>query len=262
MIGVIETGKFAEFLVFIAGLIAGLYFLWQGMRGKTFRLRRLAAVEAISEVVDRAVETGKPVICGAGELAYLSGMYSTMTIAGMNVLRYTARECFKKGARLIAVSPCTPEALPLMDGLIHEAAVEVGKPEAYRREDRKWYGPSEQQFQVGLAGTIGSEGCAAYIMVGAITGMQIADMGAARMADGIIIGGTARYYHNGTWATLADYSLFSDDIYAAGAICSEDPVVMSSVVGGDVVKYILIAATVVLAILSVAGAPVLSWFSL
>jgi len=262
MIGIIESGKLAEFLVFIVGSISGLYFLWQGMQGKTFKLRRLAAVEAIPEVVDRAVETGRPVICGAGELAYLSGMYSTMTIAGMNVLRYTARECFKKGARLIAVSPVNPEALPLMDGIVHEAAVEVGRPEAYRREDIKWYGPAEAQFQVGLAGTIGSEGCAAYIMVGAITGMQIADMGAARMADAIIIGGTARYYHNGTWATLADYSLFSDDIYAAGAICSGDPVVMSSVVGGDIVKYLLIVTTLVLAVLSVAGAPVISWLSI
>ncbi|MEM2921702.1 MAG: DUF6754 domain-containing protein [Candidatus Bathyarchaeia archaeon] len=255
----IAAGKLAEFLVFIVGLVAGLYFLWLGMRGKTFKLRRLAAVEAIPEVVDRAVETGKPIIVGAGELAYLSGMYSTMTIAGMNVLRYTARESFKKGARVIAVSPVNPEALPLMDGIIHEAAVEVGRPEAYRREDIKWYGPTENQLQVGLAGTIGLEGCAAYIMVGAITGMQIADMGAARMADGIIIGGTARYYHNGTWATLADYSLFSDDIYAAGAICSGDPVVMSSVVGGDVVKYILIAVTLILTVIGVAGAPVISW---
>jgi hypothetical protein len=259
---IIETGKLAEFIVFIAGLIAGLYLIWAATKGKTFKLRRLTAVEAISEAVDRAVELGKPVIVGPGELAYLSGMYSTMTVAGMHVLRYVAKEAFKKGARLIAVSPVTPEALPLIDGIIHESAVTVGKPECYKKEDIMWYGPTENQFQVGLAGTIGSEGCAAYIMVGATTGMQIADIGAARMADAMIIGGTARYTHNGTWAALSDYALFSDDIYGAAALCSGDPAVTSTIVAEDIVKYLIIAATLILIIANVAGAPVISWLKL
>jgi len=259
---IIGTGKISEFLVFIAGMVCTAYFLWRAMQGKTIKLRSMAMIEALPDVVDRAVETGRPIHCGAGEYAYLSGMYAPMTIAGMNILRYTARLCFRKGARLIADVACNPEAYPLMDGIVREAAVAEGRPEAYRRENIRWYGPTEAHWQIGLTGQIAREGVAGLVLVGAITGMTIAALGAVRMGGGLILGGTARYYHNGTWAALADYSLFSDDIYAAGAIASGDSLVMSVQAAGDYVKYILMAVTILFAFMAVAGAPVLGWLKI
>jgi hypothetical protein len=222
----------------------------------------MSFIDALPDVVDRAVETNLPIHCGAGEYAYLSGMYTPMTVAGMHVLRHVSRLCFRKGARLIADVAINPEAYALMDGIVRETAIEEGHPEAYNRDDIRWYGPTEAHWQIGLVGQIATEGCAALILVGAITGMSIAALGAVRMEGGMILGGTARYYHNGTWAALADYSLFSDDIYAAGAIASNDPLVISSQASGDYVKYFLIAVTILLAILGVAGVDVSSVFNI
>ena len=77
------------------------------------------------------------------------------------------------------------------------------------------------------------------------------------MDDGaLVIAGTPRYAHQASWAAMADYPLFCEDIYGAGALCSGDPVVASSQVGGDLVKLIMIGVAIVFAILAVAGLPV------
>ncbi len=259
---VIASGKITEFVVFVVGAAFALFFLWRAMKGKIIKLRNLPMVDAISDAVDRAVETGKPIHCGAGELAYLSGMFTPMTIAGMNVLRYTARLCFRKGARLIAHVAYNPEAYPLIDGIVREAAVAEGYPERYKRDDIHWFGPTEQNWQGGLMLDILSQGAAALIMVGAITGRTIPAMGATHELGGLVMGGTARYMHNGTWAAMADYSLFSDDVYAAGAITSGDQQVMSVQAAGDYIKYILIAVFAIFAIATALGAPVLGWLSI
>ena len=231
------------------------------MQGKTIKLRKLSFIEALPDAVDRAVESNLPIHCGAGEYAYLSGMYAPMTVAGVHVLRYVSRLCFRKGARIMADVAINPEAYALMDGIVREAAITEGHPDAYHREDIRWYGPTEAHWQIGLVGQVASEGVSSLILVGAITGMSIAALGAVRLGGGMILGGTARYYHNGTWAALADYSLFSDDIYAAGAIASDDPLIISSQAAGDYVKYALIVATIILALLGLSGVDVLSLFA-
>lgn len=260
-VSVIGSGKIAELSIFAVIAAATLFLLWRAMKGKTVKLRHITMVDAIPDIVDRAVETGKPIHCGAGEYAYLSGMFTPMTIAGMNVLRYTTRLCFRKGARIIAHVACNPEAFPLIDGIVREAAVAEGHPEKYNRDDIHWFGPTEQNWQGGLIADILSQGSAALIMVGAITGRTIPAMGATHANGGVVMGGTARYMHNGSWAAMADYSLFSEDVYAAGAITSNDPQVTSIQAAGDYVKFILIALFAILAIATVLGVPVTGWLS-
>jgi len=257
---IIATGKVAEFVVFIASAIAGIYYLWSAMKGKTQALRPMPQVDAISEGVDKAVEEGKPVYASPGDQAYLSGMYAPMTITGMNVLRYTAKLAIQKGARVIFPVPVNAESLPLIDGIFREVCVAAGKPEAYRREDVIYYGTEYSLHAMGLTATLAREGVSCYVEVGAITGGgSSTPAGWAREFGGLVVGGTARYLHQGTWAMLADYPMFMDDIFSAGAICSGDDVVKASLVGGDVVKLALVAITVLFAILAAAGLPALSW---
>jgi hypothetical protein len=53
-----------------------------------------------------------------------------------------------------------------------------------------------------------------------------------------------------------------DDIYGLGAVCSQDPIVMSVHGGADTVKFALAAIVFIGALLSVAGIPVLDWFKI
>jgi hypothetical protein len=68
-----------------------------------------------------------------------------------------------------------------------------------------------------------------------------------------VIGGTARYAHQGNWAMLADYPLFADDVFAAGAFCSENNFVAASLWGLDISKLIMVGLLVVGIITAAAG---------
>jgi len=260
---IIATGKVAEFVVFIVSAVAGIYYLWSAMQGKAQELRKMPQIDAIAEGVDRAVEQGRPVYISPGDQAYLSGMYAPMTIAGMNVLRYTTRLAVQRGARVIIPVPTNPESMPLIDGIFREVCVAVGKPEAYKREDVIYYGTEYYNHSMGLTTTMAREGVSCLVEVGAVTGGgSSSPAGWAREFGGLVIGGTARYLHQGTWAMLADYPMFMDDIFSIGAICSGDDVVKASLVGGDIVKLALVAVTLLFIILAAAGQPATSWIKM
>jgi len=257
---IIVAGKVVEFLISVMIAVAAIYYLWSAMKGKVQDLRLMPQVEAISDVVDKAVEEGKPVYISPGDQAYLSGMYAPMTIAGMNVLRYTTRLAIRRGARPAYPVPVNPESLPLIDGIFREVCVAEGKPEAYRREDVIYYGSEYNSYTTGFTATISREGASGLVEVGAITGGgSSTPAGWVREFGGTVVGGTARYLHQGTWAMLADYPMFMDDIFAIGAICSGDNEVKASIVGGDVAKLILFGITLLFSILAVLGVPTAKW---
>lgn len=226
------------------------------------KLRSLPQLEAISEGVDRAVEMGLPVIASAGNIAYLSGMYAPMTIAGMNIFRYTATLAVRRGARIFGLVPQLPEVISLMDGIFREVCVTEGKPEAYRRDDIIYSGNNESAYSLGSLGVLGSHGCALWVAVGANQSSVSGPSGLARMQGAITLTGTARWGMNGTFAMFSDYFLSMDDVYSAGALVSGDPMVESTLIGGDVAKWIIVLVTVIGGIMALAGFPVLDWLNL
>jgi hypothetical protein len=259
----IEAGKNAQFGIFIIIAFAGFYYLWRALTGHRIEMRKMEQFVAISDVVDRAVELGRPMYATAGNRAYLAGMFAPMTIAGMNAIRYITRLCIRRGARIILPSPVNPEALPLIDGIFREAASAEGHPEAYNADDVIFYGGNQSQYSMGFTGTISREGVAGAVFCGATTGGgDNSPAGYVREYGGLVIGGTARYGHQGSWAMLGDYSLFMDDVYGFGAACSEDDVVRATMASGDLVKICLIGLAVILAILAAAGMPTTDWLNI
>ena len=260
---VIEAGKNVQFGIFIVMLIATIYYLQRALAGHNIEMRKMEQVDAISDAVDRAVEEGNPIYATPGNRAYLSGMFAPMTIAGMNAIRYTARLCVRRGARIILPSPVNPEALPLIDGIFREVATAEGYPDAYKREDVIFFGGDQNQYSMGFTGTIAREGVSGAVFCGATTGGgDNSPAGWVREYGGMVIGGTARVGHQGSWAMLADYPLFMDDIYGFGAICSENNVVRSSMIAGDLTKFIAVGLVLLGAILAAVGLPMLDWLAL
>ena len=261
----IATGFIVNFLLFIATFVSLLVHYYFASKGRkwAYEMRPMPQVQAISDGIDRAVEQGKPVHISVGDQSYLSGLFAVMTIAGMNVYRYTLRLCVRKGARPIIAVPWNPECLPLMDGIFREVATAEKKPEMYKRDDMVYFGATEGHHSIGWTATILREGCACIVEVGAMTGGGCTTpIGFARDQGALVIGGTGRWIHQGTWCVLGDYPLFMEDIYAAGASVTGDPTVQSTQVSGDPIKLAIIVLIAVLTALTFAGVPSLSWLKM
>jgi glutamate synthase domain-containing protein 2 len=62
---------------------------------------------------------------------------------------------------------------------------------------------------------------------------------------------------------LSDYPCFMDDVYAMGAECSEDDVVKSAQVGGDLAKLVVLAMVIIFALAAiVVREPILDIFNI
>jgi hypothetical protein len=62
---------------------------------------------------------------------------------------------------------------------------------------------------------------------------------------------------------LSDYPCFMDDVYAMGAECSEDDVVKSAQVGGDLSKLVILAMVIIFALAAiVVREPILDIFNI
>lgn len=258
----ISEGRIVELIFFIISGAIVWYLLYRAHQGEEFDMRMMAQVQAISDGIDKAVEENRPVFAAAGNLAYLSGLYAPMTINGMNIVRYTARLAIRRGARILLPVPFNPEALPLIDGIFREAAVLEGKPEAYQREDVRYYGNAELSWSTGVAGDILSNGASLIIFIGATSSAEMLGAGAGLTQGAMVIAGTPRYVHQATWACMADYPLFCDDIYGAGALCSGNNYVRSTILGGDIVKVGMMIALVITLLFALTGTPIIDWLKL
>jgi hypothetical protein len=256
-----RTGKTIE--VVLAALIIGFayYFIRRAIQGKTEEYRDLPPIAAISDGVDRAVETGQPIFMSMGAYAYLSGLFAAMTISGVNLMRHTFREIIRKGAEPYFMLPINPEVAPLIDGVYRECAVAEGKPEAYNRDRILYFGNDEPAYRSGVLNALATYGPSTYILAGAVTGTgdTIATW-ASKTLDALLIGGQARITHQAV--TIAfDYCLYVSDVYAAGAIVSDDEVMKSTLISADIMTWIAIILAIVSIALSAVGVPIADWLS-
>ena len=257
-----QTGAGWIAIFFFTALINVLYHN-AGAKSGTMNmdLRLLAPVEAISDGIDRCKEMGKPVYMTIGCYAQLSGQYAPMTISAINIQRYAARLAIRRDVEPWFMVPMIPEALPLIDGVYREVCVAEGKPEAYKPEQIQWFGQLEAGYSTGCAGIATRIRAGTAICAGAMSGTgDLAPTAANRTVGALMIGGNARYTHQGVYSIWYDYTLWTSDVYAAGAYCSGDPNLLSSILAQDITTWMCIGiALLTLAVGSFAGTDWLSF---
>ena len=257
-----QTGAGWIAIFFFFSLINVLYHNAGAKSGKiNMDLRLLSPVEAISDGIDRCKEMGKPVYMSIGCYAQLSGQYAPMTISAINIQRYAARLAIRRDVEPWFMVPMIPEALPLIDGVYREVAVAEGKPESYKPEQIQWFGQLEAGYSTGCAGVAARIRAGTAICAGAMSGTgDLAPMATNRTVGALMIGGNARYTHQGVYSIWYDYTLWTSDVYAAGAYCSGDPNLLSSILAQDIVTWMcIVIALATLAVGSFAGTGWLSF---
>lgn len=215
---------------------------------------KFAAVEAIRDGVDRAVEMGKPVHYTCGDQADMVGVNTPMTVASLSGLGYTAGLCAQKGARLIVSGPRTAEVMPLMQGIVYDQFKLNGKADKYDIRDIRYFG---EQYSPGILDTFTVDGVACNISIGSSSGDALVILDSSRRHGALNIGGTARWVLQYAFAILADYMLIDEEIYAAAAVMSKNEEQIATLRGGDLAKSVVLVMLVVGVLLSVAGSKAL-----
>jgi len=253
---IIVAGRVATFVFLLGSTLAILFFIYRAKKGKLPSFRKIAGLDAIQEAVGRATEMGRPVhfTTGMGFLVHAEG---PQTVAGMAVLGHLARLTARMKAKLI-ITIMNPETIPMTEAVVEAAYKAEGKEEDYKPTEMILFLSSSQQAYVsGAIGVMHREKIAANIMIGPFFAETLQLIEAAAYIGAIQVGGTARTMNLAFMAAACDYTLLGEEIFAAGAYISQDPVLLGSLVGQDLFKYLAVILVVLGSILVNLGSPIL-----
>jgi hypothetical protein len=216
-------------------------------RNPNMFIRRIQGLEAVDEAIGRATEMGKPVLylCGIDPLASLA------TLAAINLLSRVARRVADYDSELIV--PCKdPVVMTVAQEVVKEAYIDQGRPDAYREDNIFFLTDDQFAYTAATCGIMMREKPAANFFMGyyAAEALLLAETGAATGA--IQIAGTDSTNQLPFFITACDYTLIGEELYAASAYLSREPLLLGSLKGQDVGKALVMILIIVQTLLFVA----------
>ncbi len=234
------------FVVLTCSLIMIFISVAKRKKGVVF-LRRLPVFDAIDEAIGRATEMGKKVLYIMGQL----DVDDPQTVASMSILARVADRTASYGTRLDI--PCVwPMAMSMARETVKESYLRKGKPDEYREDDIYYLTSDQFGYVAGVDGIMMRDRPAANFYIGAFYAESLIFAETGYATGAIQIAGTAMVDQLPFFVVACDYTLIGEELYAAGASLSQDPVQIGSIRGQDIAKAIFffyIVAGVILKLL-------------
>ncbi|MCS6896670.1 MAG: hypothetical protein NZM29_01745 [Nitrospira sp.] len=236
--------------LFLAVLFGGIVFVSIGMAKKReMFLRRIPGLDAVDEAIGRATELGKPVL-------YLTGahdMSDPSTIAAAVILGRVAKRAAAYETELM-VPHREPITMAVCQEITKQAYLEAGKPDLYK-EDSNFFITSDQfSYTAAVDGIMLRKRPAANFFMGSYfaESLLLTETGASTGA--IQIAGTDSDHQLPFFVTTCDYTLIGEELYAASAYLSREPIQVGTLRGQDIGKALILGVLVIGTLLATVGA--------
>ncbi|MEO0083571.1 MAG: fibronectin type III domain-containing protein [candidate division WOR-3 bacterium] len=228
-----------------------LYFISHARRGKKLTIRRIAGLDAVEEAVGRATEMGKPILYVPG----LSSVSDIATIAALNILAEVAKKTAQYETTLL-VPNRDPIVFTVAREVVKEAYTSVGRPDVYKPDNIFFITDSQFAYAAAVDGIMVREKPATNFFLGMFwaESLILAETGATTGA--IQIAGTDSIYQLPFFITACDYTLIGEELYAASAYLSREPLLLGSLVGQDYGKVVIVILLIIISILMLLSAKI------
>jgi len=228
-------------LIIVCGLIVVAILL--SRHGVPFRIRRLAALDAVDEAVGRATEMGRPVLFVPG----IQDMNDVQTVAGITVLGPVARTAAEYDARL-EVPTSRSLVMVAARETVQAAHFSAGRPETYNEGAITYITDEQFAYVSAVVGKMVREKPAACFYMGAFYAESLLFAENGNSIGAIQIAGTAEPSQLPFFVAACDYTLIGEEFFAASAYLSGERDQLGSIKGQDFVK-VVVAALVVLGVI-------------
>ena len=202
-------------------------------------IRKIAGLDAIDEAIGRATEMGRPIHYSPG-----MGGFGGPTFAGLGVMPYVAKKAALYDTKLI-VTVRNMYVHTVSQEIVKTAYLEAGRPEAYAPDDVRFVSDWQFSYTIAVLGIFQREKPAANIMIGHWMAESLVLAEAGAQAGAIQVAGTTNIFQIHFFVVTCDYTLIGEEIYAASAYLSKEPVLTGSVVAQDIAKIVVLATLVV-----------------
>ena len=217
------------FLILVLGSIAA------ARSGKVFFIRRIAGLNAVDEAIGRATETGKKVLYIPGS----QSMDDIQTLASMSILGHVARVTARYGTDL-DVANKDPLTFAAARETVRSAYLAEGRPDLYREEMVNYVTYDQFAFTAAVSARMIRERPAAIFLIGYFFAESLILAETGQSVGAIQIAGQADPTQLPFFVATCDYTLIGEELYAASAYLSREPVLLGSVRGQDLFKLLCI----------------------
>ncbi len=244
------------FIIVITYTLSVLWFVFSARSGREFYLRPIAGLKAVDDAVGRATEMGRPILFVTG----LSGISDVVTIAALNVLSHITKKAAQYETKIL-VPHYDPMVYTVAQQIMKEAYTTVGRPDLFDPNSCFFVTNRQFAYAAAVSGIMVRERTAANFFMGYYyaESLILAETGAATGA--IQIAGTDAVTQLPFFITACDYTLMGEELYAASAYLSKEPVLTATIKAQDLFKFIFSVLIIAGSILGILGSPlILNWF--
>lgn len=245
----IVNGYSAAFWLEMAYLAVVLVMISRARKGlKIPQIYKVAGLDHLDEAVGRATEMGRPVHFSPG----IGSIDNSQTMAAFSILSYVAKACARYDTSLIVTNRYSV-IYPITEGIVRQAYIEVGKPESFVADNVRFIAEDQFAYASGVTGIMNRERPAANLLLGAFWAESLIFAEVGNSVGSIQISGTANTAQIPFFVASCDYCLIGEELYAASAYLSRDPVLMGNLIAQDWGKMSVIALIMVGSILTTFG---------
>jgi len=243
--GVIATGQwfhsgkiqlFIAMIIFCGAILGSIHL---SRNNQEVFVRRIPGLEAVDEAIGRATEMGRSILYVLG----LGGVSAPATIASMTILGQVARRTADYETTLRV--PCNdPIVLNVVREMVKASYLDEGRPDAYSEENIFFLTGNQFAYAAGVDGMMLREKPAAIFLQGTFYAESLILAETGNSIGAIQIAGTDSEHQLPFLITACDYTLIGEELYAASAYLSKEPMQLGSLRGQDWGK-VLIFLTIV-----------------
>lgn len=212
-----------------------IYTRW-ARSGKRLFIRKINGLDEVEDAVGRATEMGKPVLFVPG----LQEIDEIETIAAISILGRVARITARYDTPLL-VPVRYPMVMAAGQEVVEQAYLEEGKADAYHKDIVRYVAGEQFAYTATVNGIMMRDRPATNIFMGAFFAESLLLAETGNMAGSIQIAGTAQPSQLPFFIAACDYTLMGEELYAASAYLSREPLLLGGLKGQDWIKIVLVA---------------------
>lgn len=224
-------------LVILIGPV--LYYIRRARSNRDMYVRRIAGIDAAEEAIGRSAELGRPVIFSTGLTPVSPILY-----ACLGVLSYAAKRSAEFNSRFI-VPQFNPEAMAVVEDTVRDAYRDAGKSSAFDPQSIVFLSESQFAYASGYMGIVHREKVATAFLFGYFAAESLILAEAGQQVGAMQVAASVSPEQVPFFICTCDYTLIGEELYAASAYLSREPVQLGSLCAQDFAKLVFFVLIVV-----------------
>ena len=242
-------------ILLMSGLVVG--YIMAARRGADLYIRRIAGLDAIDEAVGRATEMGRKILFVPGIIS----INEPQTLAALGILGYVAKLTARYGTGL-EVPNADPLSMAAAREIVKQSYLEEGAPEGFHENMVNYITQDQFAYAGAVSGIMVRDRPAAVFLLGWFAAESLLLSETGQSIQAIQIAGTAQVTQLPFFVAACDYTMLGEELFAASAYLSRDPLILGSIKGQDMMKAVILVVIVVGVVMATFGVDgFVNWFA-